>query len=89
MGWKVGSFYRMKNKEQEKEKQKMNKKQGSKYRAQSWLGIRNWLTEYTMFLVKRNVYWDMKVVLSLSVLTCCLSRSGSLLDLEIYFNNEV
>lgn len=39
VGWKAGSFYTIKSKEQGKEKRTMSKGQGSKYRAQSWLGI--------------------------------------------------
>lgn len=39
VGQKIGSFYRIKNKTQGKEKQKMSKDQGNKCRAQRWVGV--------------------------------------------------
>lgn len=42
----------------------MNKEKGNKWRAQSWLGVGvgDWLTGFTVFLVKRSIYRDTKVI---------------------------
>lgn len=56
---KAGSFYRMQNKEQRKERWKMNKEQGSKCRAQWRFAI---ATGYTAFLVKQSIYRYTKVI---------------------------
>lgn len=61
IGWQAGRFYRVKNKEEEEKK-----------KISDWLGLHGivwdekkqelvWLTGYTTFLVKWNIYRTMNV----------------------------
>lgn len=68
MGQKVGSFHRVKNKEQRREKWKIpigwvhivnlvwgEKEQGGKYRDRGWLGIWGWPSGYTVLFFERHL----------------------------------
>lgn len=68
LGQKAGSIYKIKNKEQRREKQKtnikqgrekgkINKKQGKSLESSAGLAFGDWLIRYTAFLVKWNVTW--------------------------------
>ena len=61
MGQKAGSFYRIKDKEQGRDKQKMNKEQASKYRTRAGLASGVWLSGYTLFPAKQTIYRDTKI----------------------------
>ena len=83
---KAGSFYRIKNTEQVREKQKMNKQQRSKQRGQSWPGI--WGLADWIYCVSGQAehFQDHESYLGFGFLTRQQDRSGSILGLEIYFS---
>lgn len=63
-------------------KRQIAEEQGmGKYGAQSWLGTWDWLSGYTVFLAKRNIYREMKMICSLVCPCGILGRRASVLSL--------
>lgn len=60
-GQKAGSFYRLKNKEQEREKEEMNKEQGNACGTQRWFGL--WRPADKRYCIsgQLSIYGDMKI----------------------------